>query len=208
MDYRNFSLRVIISFLLLFLYLFIILYSTKLLLYLVTLIYLGIVFEIIFYLKKLKIFIITYILFSFLFFIYYFFYQFDLINFNYFILTIISFDIFSYIIGKLFGRKKILKYISPNKTYEGFIGGFLFANLFALFFQFYFYQIFSYEKFLFANILIFSSFFGDLIESFFKRKNNLKNSSNIFPGHGGFFDRFDSFILCNFFLVIFNSLIL
>ena len=43
-------------------------------------------------------------------------------------------------------------------------------------------------------MIILSSFTGDIIESFFKRKNNIKNSSNFLPGHGGFFDRFDSFI--------------
>ena len=44
------------------------------------------------------------------------------------------------------------------------------------------------------NLTILISVFGDLIESFFKRKNNIKDSSNYLPGHGGFFDRFDSFI--------------
>ena len=52
-------------------------------------------------------------------------------------------------------------------------------------------------KFIFFVILIIiSSFFGDVFESIFKRLNHLKNSSNFLLSHGGFFDRFDSFILC------------
>ena len=45
-----------------------------------------------------------------------------------------------------------------------------------------------------------NTLFGDLIQSFFKRKNNIKDSSNFLPGHGGFFDRFDSFISSIIFL--------
>ena len=54
----------------------------------------------------------------------------------------------------------------------------------------------------FIFIIIFSAFTGDIIESFYKRKNNLKNSSELIPGHGGFFDRFDSFL----FSIIFYSI--
>ena len=54
------------------------------------------------------------------------------------------------------------------------------------------------------NLTIFFSIFGDLIESYFKRKNNLKDSSEFLPGHGGFFDRFDSFISSIIFLTLFS----
>ena len=50
------------------------------------------------------------------------------------------------------------------------------------------------ELIIFIFIIIISALIGDLIESFFKRKSNLKNSSEFIPGHGGVFDRFDSFI--------------
>ena len=52
------------------------------------------------------------------------------------------------------------------------------------------------------------TFIGDIIESIFKRLNNLKNSSNYLPGHGGFFDRFDSFIFAIFPYYIFTTNIL
>ena len=53
----------------------------------------------------------------------------------------------------------------------------------------------DYNLFILANLVIVFSFFGDLIQSYFKRLNFLKDSGNFIPGHGGFFDRFDSFLL-------------
>ena len=95
--------------------------------------------------------------------------------------------------GKLFGKNKIIK-ISPNKTIEGFIGGLLIST----FLSFYIAYLLNFENYFkslfFIIMIIFSAFVGDIIESFFKRKNNLKNSSELIPGHGGIFDRFDSFL--------------
>ena len=54
----------------------------------------------------------------------------------------------------------------------------------------------------YITLIIFTAFIGDIIESYFKRKNNLKNSSDLIPGHGGLFDRFDSFL----FSIIFYSI--
>ena len=57
------------------------------------------------------------------------------------------------------------------------------------------------------NLIIFISIIGDLIESFFKRKNNIKDSSKFLPGHGGYFDRFDSFIASITMLTLFSFIV-
>ena len=111
------------------------------------------------------------------------------------IIIIISFDIFSYIVGSSIGKNKFLNNISPNKTLEGLIGGLFFSYLMALVYCYTFNFDINLSLLFFIFLIISSSFVGDLIESIFKRKNNIKNSSNILLGHGGFFDRFDSFIL-------------
>ena len=89
--------------------------------------------------------------------------------------------------------KKLIK-ISPNKTYEGLLGGIIIALFLSLLFSYLFGMIINFDLIIFIFIIIISSFIGDLIESYFKRKSNLKNSSEFIPGHGGVFDRFDSFI--------------
>ena len=118
-----------------------------------------------------------------------------LVNFNLMVLIVITFDIFSYFVGSLYGKRKFLGYISPNKTIEGLIGGIFFTILISIFYSYLFQINFSYILAVFILLIIFSSFLGDIIESIFKRANNIKNSSNLLLGHGGFFDRFDSFVL-------------
>ena len=131
----------------------------------------------------------------------------NIIGFNLLIFTIIIFDISSYLIGSLLGKKKIFKYISPNKTYFGLIGGIFLSNVFSIFYILYFNKnVYLYNIF-FINFIIIFAFCGDIIESFFKRKNKLKNSSNFLPGHGGFFDRFDSFVFAIIFLFIYEYIL-
>ena len=111
------------------------------------------------------------------------------------ILCIISFDVFSYVFGSLFGKNKLFKYISPNKTVEGLICGILLSLLSIFIYCILLNISFNLKIISFTFLTILLSFLGDIIESVFKRLNEIKNSSNFLPGHGGFFDRFDSFIL-------------
>ena len=125
-------------------------------------------------------------------------------KFLYTILLVIIFDIASYILGEKFGRLKILPIISPNKTYFGLISGFMTAFILGSLINYY-YKIFETVLMLyFIFFTLSSAFLGDIIESLFKRKSHLKNSSNFLPGHGGFFDRFDSLIMVFMFLFLFN----
>jgi len=103
-------------------------------------------------------------------------------------------DIGGYFCGKLFGKRKILPNISPNKTLEGYIGGFLISFTAILL---------TYEKFfnetLFTTVIIFIifiilSFIGDLYISLIKRIHNLEDTGSILPGHGGLLDRIDSYL--------------
>ena len=105
-------------------------------------------------------------------------------------------DSFAFIMGKQFGKNKILPSVSPNKTWFGSLSGLFFSILFLL--LIYYYNIFSSNFTLFDIIVIglitgFFSQVGDFLESYFKRKLGVKDSSNLLLGHGGFLDRFDSF---------------
>ena len=99
------------------------------------------------------------------------------------------------------GKNQLIK-ISPNKTYEGLVGGILLSFLISIFFSYVFNIQITIKLITFIFIIITSAFLGDIIQSFYKRKNNLKNSSELIPGHGGIFDRFDSFV----FSIIFYSI--
>ena len=170
-----------------------------------TFIYLLVFYEVFKFFRKYFKLIYIYLFLSYLCFVLYFFIFFDNLIFIFFVFTIIFFDSFSYLVGKLFGKIFIFKFLSPKKTLEGYLGGIFFTNTF---FICYFYMNYTFHEFIifvmFINLIIFISIIGDLIESFFKRKNNIKDSSKYLPGHGGFFDRFDSFISSIIMLTLFS----
>ena len=196
MDYNNLFKRSLISFIFILLYSFLTYLNFEYIFYLIILIYFLIFFEIYLYFIKYRIFIILYLLISLSFLINIEFNYDNLLKFNLMIVSVISFDTFSYLIGNLYGKNKILSVISPKKTLEGLVGGFIFSILFSIIYLLIFNYNFNYLDVIFVILIIISSFIGDLLESIFKRLNNLKNSSNFLSSHGGFFDRFDSFILC------------
>ena len=207
MDYKNLIIRIIFSFIIIILY-FSLIQNKYILFFVSTIIYLVIFYEILKHFSSLIIMTLLYLFISYLCFVYYLLNYFDIYEFNLFIVTVILFDTFSYLIGSLYGKNKILKKISPNKSVEGLLGGVLFANLFIFFYILFILKTLTLNNFIFVNFIIIFSFFGDLIESALKRNSNIKNSSNYLPGHGGFFDRFDSIIFSIFFLFFYKLLIL
>ena len=204
MAYKNFLLRCLFSAIILSIYFIIFYINFNLIFYLILLIYFLIILEIFLYFKKYKIIPIIYITLSLIFFFNIDFKELNILDFNLLIIIIITFDIFSYFFGKAIGKTKLIN-ISPKKTLEGLVGGIIASSSFAIIFSYYFKILINIELFIYIALVIFSSLSGDLIESYFKRKNDLKNSSNIIPGHGGVFDRFDSFLFSIIFYSIFIS---
>ena len=121
------------------------------------------------------------------------------LNFFLFILIVCIFtDIGGYLFGKTFKGPKLTK-ISPNKTYAGVIGSFLFSLIAGLVFIKYVDDISfkNNDQLEVLIVILFISFIsqiGDLIISYFKRKAKLKDTGKILPGHGGFLDRVDGLI--------------
>ena len=125
-----------------------------------------------------------------------------------FILFIIvfSFDTGSYFAGNAVGFHKLAPAISPGKTWEGVVGGWVFAciGLYLVLWElgksesWWFIAIFS----LFVCIL---SLIGDLFESWLKRRAGIKDSGTLLPGHGGFLDPFDGILFTVFFFSIFKD---
>lgn len=202
MDYKNFISRIFISLVFISIYSICLFINFSLVFYLIITIYLLVILEIFIYFRKYKLIPITYILFSFFFMLNINFKKEYLSIFNLFVLLVVTFDIFSYLVGKLYGKKKLIK-ISPNKTIEGFFGGLFFSFLTGLLYAYYFELKIDILLIFFIILIQFTAFIGDILESSYKRKNNLKDSSEFLPGHGGVFDRFDSFLFSIIFFSIF-----
>jgi phosphatidate cytidylyltransferase len=127
-------------------------------------------------------------------------------------LLIITFftDTGGWLFGKLFGRHRVNFLSSPNKTLEGFFGALLLGCTGGalIYFLGLIYPLPSRftlsEIVLLTFAVIISAIIGDLGESCIKRWAHLKDSGDLLPGHGGFFDRFDSFIFSTpvFFVIV------
>ncbi len=109
----------------------------------------------------------------------------------------ITTDIGGYIFGKTFKGPKLTK-ISPNKTYSGVVGGLLMSVVVAYLFNT------KYDNsFLISGV----SQIGDLIISYFKRASNIKDTGNLFPGHGGLLDRIDGMIFAFPFVYLISKIL-
>lgn len=101
-------------------------------------------------------------------------------------------DTGAYLIGSKFGKTKLFKRISPKKTWEGTIGGAVFAIIASYVISLYFKELSLPEWLVFALVIVVFGGYGDLVESGLKRRAGIKDSGTIMPGHGGILDRFDS----------------
>ncbi|MEE9438073.1 MAG: phosphatidate cytidylyltransferase [Saprospiraceae bacterium] len=110
-------------------------------------------------------------------------------------------DSMAYFTGRKFGKNKLFPSVSPGKTKEGSIGAGVFSILASV--------VYAYtindglvKWIVIALIVWIFGTLGDLVESKFKRVQDVKDSGNILPGHGGFLDRFDSLVMVIPFLLL------
>ena len=109
------------------------------------------------------------------------------------LLGCIASDIGGYIIGNLIKGPKLTR-ISPNKTISGSLGSFVFTGLTISIFIFYYTKNFNLDILIISFMTSLSCQIGDLFFSFLKRKAKVKDTGNIFPGHGGVLDRIDGIL--------------
>lgn len=100
----------------------------------------------------------------------------------------------AFMFGKLMGKHKLFPRISPNKTWEGSMGGLILALL-AGWMNYHVWALMDLEQWLVLSLIInITGTFGDFSKSMLKRSVGVKDSGHILPGHGGVLDRFDSLI--------------
>ena len=124
--------------------------------------------------------------------------------FCYLLLIPIITDTFAYIMGSKIGKNKLCPRISPNKTWEGSISGFVAGTIIGIIIYGIFVDKITLFVVLSTAILSIVGQMGDLVLSKVKRENKIKDFSNLMPGHGGIMDRLDSliFVTLTYFLLI------
>ena len=129
----------------------------------------------------------------------------SLYNFIYLVLITTMTDTFAYFTGRLIGKHKMCPSVSPNKTWEGFIGGLVFGTIISVVFYVCAFD-FTGSVFLLVLVSMLLSVvgqLGDLVFSSIKRHYKIKDYGNIMPGHGGVLDRLDSLL---FVILVFTYL--
>lgn len=109
------------------------------------------------------------------------------------ILTALN-DVFQFTWGKLLGKRKILPNVSPNKTWEGFVGGVLTTGALGGLLNF-LTPLELHESFIVGLAVGIMGFLGDSIISAVKRDLKIKDTDDLIPGHGGAMDRLDSIVI-------------
>ena len=106
-------------------------------------------------------------------------------------------DTGAYYTGRTIGRHKLAPRVSPGKTIEGSVGGFISASLAGLVCKLIFFPSMPiWQALALGAVIGIVGQVGDLAESMLKRGSEVKDSGNIFPGHGGMLDRLDSILFC------------
>lgn len=113
-----------------------------------------------------------------------------------------SCDTFAYFTGRFLGKHKLIPHVSPNKTIEGSVGGVVGAMIICIVYLLIVKNVFDTNMLQWSNVVVEGAVYGlvggalsqlgDLIASAIKRDTGIKDFGWIFPGHGGFMDRFDS----------------
>ena len=113
----------------------------------------------------------------------------------FFFLVVMGADVGGYYVGKYLGKFKLIPQVSPNKTWEGVIGGLVLSSAFAALATTTFFPELPFQYSIpLAIVMSIVGLFGDLAESAMKRGSNTKDAASILPGHGGFLDRLDSLL--------------
>ncbi|GHA42353.1 phosphatidate cytidylyltransferase [Amylibacter ulvae] len=105
---------------------------------------------------------------------------------------VIASDIGGYFAGRIIGGPKFWPAVSPKKTWSGTIGGWVLAAIVGV--AFVSFAGFGIQTVFYGVVLAMAAQAGDLAESWMKRRAEIKDSSNLIPGHGGLLDRFDGFM--------------
>ena len=115
-------------------------------------------------------------------------------------------DTGAYFAGTKFGKTKLFERVSPKKSWEGSVGGFIASMIVAFVLSKYFLDLEPWQWLGCGAIIVVAGTYGDLVESLFKRSIKIKDSASTIPGHGGFLDRFDGLLLSIPFIITFLKL--
>lgn len=107
-------------------------------------------------------------------------------------LIIWMYDSMAYVFGSMLGKHKICARISPKKSWEGLIGGAVFAIIMGIINSVIFHELSLTNWVVIAILIVIFGTSGDFFESKLKREAGVKDSGSILPGHGGMLDRFDT----------------